>query len=358
MTLAQDLPIEPVAPSRTRRFGAARERSPRRDVAKREGALAGLPSPFQNPCARSRVPSDAPRPPAAANSSRDDEPIEPIHQAPVPGNQAAGILDAGPPLQRGFEEIAALRRSPRRRAPAPSSAPMRRRRHGATTRPAAAAAENAPTSSAGPGLAGRDARPELGAADEAAAEIGHDVGAPDDREQPQRSPPGPAVGLARNSRPAPASPRRRRATPAAAMKREPGPGPPASPAAAAPDQPATAIERRGADRCAQRRGDDQSQPRAERAQAAPLAADQRLPFPGEPIAAISQNASEPVAAEPGRAERRDHEHDRRPDARRQVGHPRARDSPSLGSTCAGSAMAAPHDADLTIAAAGAEPRPP
>src|ERR1700687_1781354 len=50
-------------------------------------------------------------PQKAKNRSHDDcgdEAVETIHQPAMPGNQVAGVLDAEPPLHRGFEEITEL----------------------------------------------------------------------------------------------------------------------------------------------------------------------------------------------------------------------------------------------------------
>ena len=88
----------------TRRRGAG-VALPTRVVAQR----AFTPITIETSRPRSRSPTNRGRPTTAVTAVADDETVEPIHQSAMAGNEMAGILDAGAPLHRGFEEIAELR---------------------------------------------------------------------------------------------------------------------------------------------------------------------------------------------------------------------------------------------------------
>jgi hypothetical protein len=103
----------------------------------------------------------------------------------VARNQAARILCPEAPFDPGFKDVATLRdggggkaqrengEDPPRIAEGVSTG------HGAETRSGEYAGKRA-----GPGFRGRNFRPEFGAADEVAAEISENIGAPHDREKP------------------------------------------------------------------------------------------------------------------------------------------------------------------------------
>src|SRR5271163_1373267 len=97
ITCVQDRPIEPVAPSNTSRFGRAEPGAPAAFT------WSPLKQSFRDPGPR-RTHSGQDR----GDGGRRDEPVEPIHQAAVARNESAGILDAGAPFHRGFEEISEL----------------------------------------------------------------------------------------------------------------------------------------------------------------------------------------------------------------------------------------------------------
>ena len=117
-TCAQERPIDPVAPSKTRRRGAF-VAVPKCFI----GSVAVTRSPFETSRAQSRTPKIGAGQ-DRGERGRGDKRVEPIHQSAVARNKVAGILDAGAPFHRGFEEIAELGNSgddeaePRARGPA------------------------------------------------------------------------------------------------------------------------------------------------------------------------------------------------------------------------------------------------
>src|SRR5580698_7868213 len=87
ITLEQDLPMEPVAPSRTMRLGA-RAPFPRDLLVKTSTSQdSPLEQTRRDPRAVGSHPGDS-----RCKRRRDDEAIEAIHQAPMTGNQPARIL--------------------------------------------------------------------------------------------------------------------------------------------------------------------------------------------------------------------------------------------------------------------------
>ena len=141
ITCAQERPIEPVAPRMTSRLGAADSR--RSDVRRRRFATRRSSNSFLSIYHHWKMPAaistnSVPRRADQSHENRGgDKPVQPIHQAAMAGNQMAGILDAELPLQRGFEEIAAL--APRRRSRGRSeTAQASELSVGAATSPAAA----------------------------------------------------------------------------------------------------------------------------------------------------------------------------------------------------------------------------
>ena len=145
---------------------------------------------------------------------------------PWPGMSWLESLTPKRRLIQDFEQIAGLRQRRRDQAD-PQEFGRRRLRPRAEDgdREAEQRAADDADDRAGPGLAGRDARPELGPADQPAAEIGHHIGAPDDGEQPgdgERAEIA-ASGAAHSPTP-PASRRRRgRAAPRTAAPARPAP---------------------------------------------------------------------------------------------------------------------------------------
>src|SRR6185437_5806236 len=96
ITRAQDLPMEPVAPSSTRRLAG---RFPRADAVKSESFSNSLVKQTRrDPLPLRSRPGDGRR-----KRRRYDEAIEAIHQAPMTGNEAARILHPGAALQVRFE---------------------------------------------------------------------------------------------------------------------------------------------------------------------------------------------------------------------------------------------------------------
>ena len=252
---------------------------------------AAMPSPLEQ-SARDEIALRVRGSDKSGENRRGDESVQPIHQASVAGNEAAGILDAEPSLERGFEEI----------APCGDSAVARpNQKSGETVRPGDEQARGRPRRArhdrARPGLARRDARPKLRSADEPAAEIGHDVGAPDHRKKPEnrRQPELGLPGGARGSRQA----LPRRAAPGAAQTR---PRPRAiQPTATAPRT--RAADRAGTDLC--RAESDASASASPPAATRPAAgrADHPLPFPKHDDGGDQPEGGEDQAANPGRRER-------------------------------------------------------
>ncbi len=100
-------------------------------------------------------------------------------------NQAARILCVEAPFDPGFEHVAALRdggggKAKREKGQGPPRiVKALSPNHGAEKSSGEYAGKRA-----GPGFRWLNFRPEFGAADQAAAEIGENIGAPDHREQP------------------------------------------------------------------------------------------------------------------------------------------------------------------------------
>src|SRR4030081_3083941 len=97
-------PIEPVAPR------TVTARTPDAAALLLRNGTGLIFSPNHKPAA------DAIRasPQKPENRRQDDgghESVEAVQQTAMPGNDVAGILDAEPPFDRGFEEIAELRRN-------------------------------------------------------------------------------------------------------------------------------------------------------------------------------------------------------------------------------------------------------
>ncbi len=131
ITRAQDLPIEPVAPSRTRRFGAPAPRG--MDVKSKSSPNSPFKQSRRDPRPLGSRPGDRRR-----ERRRYDEAVEPIHQAPMAGNEAARILHPRAALHRRFEEIARLRH---RRSHEPELQQRRGRRRREPSRPRTARQE-------------------------------------------------------------------------------------------------------------------------------------------------------------------------------------------------------------------------
>ena len=90
-------PIEPVAPkSDTVRIGLAACGTRRPGIHRRHG------SPYHQAACRGVEPA-AQQPDQRGRGRSRNEAVQPVHQAAVPGNQMAGVLDARTALERGFE---------------------------------------------------------------------------------------------------------------------------------------------------------------------------------------------------------------------------------------------------------------
>src|ERR1700722_2435265 len=153
-TCAQERPIDPVAPRITSRLGVVG--SPGREpptlifelVSNKLSPLENAGCDIENAVSRRACQSH--------ENTGGDESVQPIHQAAMARNQVAGILDAKPPLEKRFEEIAPLRHRAGRKAEREqhqSPASRRRRRQ-----PGCGPAENADAKPR-PGFRRRDPRP-------------------------------------------------------------------------------------------------------------------------------------------------------------------------------------------------------
>ena len=288
----------------------------------------------------------------AAKDGRRDERVQPVHHPAVAGNEAARILDAETPLERGFEQVAKLGHD-RGRKPQPEQRgePIGPRRE----EEAKDGADERADDRARPGLAGRDARPEPRAPDQPAGEIGRDVRSPDDREKPQdrgeaKTRTGPQEPDAGDER---ARVKRARASPRALDR-------PRKP----PDRD-RAEKERGDD--ARNRivecehGDERNRKRAGRHPLSePAPANEPLPFPQDDDRREPPESDKHEAADPRRREREAAHRCGRRHARPEI-RPEAGAGPGRGRSDRWAASAcrhprAPHDADLTAAGSTAPNR--
>ena len=128
-----------------------------------------------------------------AEQGQDDhhehQPIHPVEQAAMTGDQVAGILHAEAALEHGLPKVAGhARQAPaeagKRRSPGiepedRKGGQRHRRKHGGGKTP----------EKPGPGLVRREPRPKLGATDEVADDVGGDVSSPGHGEGHQDPPP-------------------------------------------------------------------------------------------------------------------------------------------------------------------------
>src|SRR5437762_2540977 len=109
----------------------------------------------------------------------EDQPINPVHDAAMPWNEMARILDPEPALDERFEEIADLRKDRQQRG----DHHMTKSQIESSDDNDDAAGDDSRNGSANrarPGLARRDGRRELRPTNCPPDEIGKDVGCPDD----------------------------------------------------------------------------------------------------------------------------------------------------------------------------------
>ena len=182
MTASVLVPIEPVAPRMVTRAGPL-DRLRSKALCGRIGRVHHRSSPPARVVGAAMRPADQ-----RGERAGEDEPIDPIHQAAMAGQDGARILGAEAPLDRRIRRGRRPDRQPRGRAttatsePASSATPPAR----ATTSPATSAATTPPMAPAQV-FFGETAGQSFGPPIEPPGEEGAGVGRPDDGKDEERS---------------------------------------------------------------------------------------------------------------------------------------------------------------------------